>query len=188
MGAFGPPPPFQYHPQYLLYEEGTSWHSDDLYTVTRRIIALLPKRLVSAYRLLCRGVTKHHEARMDEVAQWFAEVDKRFGFRIPNIYERMIATGQFEYLRALESTGTLTGQAIYDMIGNHFDADALVLRIFTLIWDWARGATIPPPPPALPPARILCIYQEVAQQVRAHGLEPAVFSFPERHRGNGWAH
>ena len=93
------------------------------------------------------------------VAQWFAERDKKHGFRIPDNYERMLATGQFEYFRALEGTGALGGQAMYDLLGNHFDADALVLRIFSLIWDWATGGAIPPPPPAHPPARILGLYQ-----------------------------
>ena len=172
-------PPFQYHPQYLVYQEGTSWHSDDLRTVARRIMALLPAALHPSYRLLCKGATKHHEDEMDTLAQWFAEKDSKLGFRIPNIYERMIATGQFDYLKSLQSLGSLTGQAVYDMVGNHFDADALILRIFPLLWDWARGAAIPKPPPALPPARILCIYQEVAQRVRTCGLEPSVLSpFP----------
>ena len=122
----------------------------------------------------CRGVTRGRDAEMEEVARWFAERDKKYGFRIPNNYERMLATGQFEYFRALEGTGFINGQAMYDLLGNHFDADALLLRVFSLIWSWATGGGVPLPPPAHPPAHILGLFQEVARQVRSHGLEPAV--------------
>ena len=63
---------------------------------------------------------------------------------------------------------------MYDMLGNHFDADAMLLRIFSLVWTWAAGEELPSPPAPHPPAQILALFQDVTRQVRSHGLEPDV--------------
>ena len=164
------PPPWQYHPHYLVYEDGTSWHNDNMYVITSRIRNLLPLALRPAFRLLCRGFPREKEGEVLPVVRWIEANGKRCGFRIPNVHERMAATGQFDYLNSL----ALPARGLYDMTGNHFDPDALILRIITLMWDWARGVELPEPPVPLHPPFLHRNLDAVASMVRAHGLEPEV--------------
>ena len=58
----------------------------------------------------------------------------------------------------------LTGRVLYDLTGNHFDEDALVLKVFPLIWDWARGADLPAPPRPLHQQQHDRIFQAVRER------------------------
>ena len=134
-------PTYQYHPRHLLYYEdpGQGWHAGALADAQRRLKKLLPKHLHAAFRLLWHGCPRDQEESILPVARWIQAYGTRLGFRVPNAVERARVTGRGAYLLALG----LNEAQLYDLVGNHFDPDALILRIGPLLQAWANGSCPP---------------------------------------------
>ena len=87
--------------------------------------------------------------------------------------ERARATGRGPYLRALG----LTDRQLYDLIGNHFDPDAVLMRITPAIGDWLlRGAYEGPRP--VSPAELTRIYRQAQAEVRRMNIPAEDSPFP----------
>merc|ERR1711923_272991 len=88
-------------------------------------LKILPRHLHAAFRLLCRGCPRDQVDSILPVARWINTYGARLGFRVPNAAERARATGRGAYLSSLD----LSEAQLYDLVGNNFDPDALILRI-----------------------------------------------------------
>ena len=69
-------------------------------------------------------------------ARWVEEAGARVGVRVATVAERVRSTGREGYLRALG----LSPRQLFDVVGNHFDPDAVILRMFGALREWADGA------------------------------------------------
>ena len=135
---------------------------------------MMPAHLLPAFRLLCTApnVREHEEAIMP-VINWMESEGPQAGFRIPNVDERARATGRGPYLQALG----LTARQLYDLIGNNFDPDAVLMRISPAVGDWLlRGAYEGPPP--VPPAELMRIFLQVQAEVRQANIPAEDSPFP----------
>ena len=63
----------------------------------------------------------------------------------------------------------LTERQLFDLVGNHYDPDALLVRTRHLMGAWLLGHAVPTARP-VPPHRILQIYQDLRQAVAARGI------------------
>ena len=165
--ARGRPPEFrastyQYHPNHLLFSDdpGCGWRVGDLESVKTRVRNLLPAHLHEGFRALCAG-QRDDEHDAIPVARWIEAHGRRHGFRVPHAIERARATGQGAYLQQLQ----LEPRQLYDAVGNHFDPDALAIRMALVIEDvLVRGDT--QPHTFLDPSALATIYQRLADHVR----------------------
>ena len=132
---------YQYHPRHLLYHENPEqgWHAGVLADAHKRLKQHIPKHLQASFKLLWHGCPREQEDSTLPAARWINTHGTRLGFRVPNAGERARATGRGAYLSSLK----LTEAQLYDLVGNHFDPDALILRIGPLLRAWARGACPP---------------------------------------------
>ena len=155
-------PTYQYHPKHLLFanDNDSGWHAGDLESVKTRVRQLLPPHLHDGFRTLCSGQRDDEYAAI-QVARWIEANGRRYGFRIPHAVERARATGQGAYLQQLQ----LGPRQLYDAVGNHFDPDALAIRMALAVEDvLVRGDT--PAHVFLDPHALLTIYQRLAATVR----------------------
>ncbi len=134
-----------YHPKHLLYRHASphEWHGGDWTRVHKYMASLLPSHLKSAFAALLTGPTRDKEQEALAAVEWMEEEGRQLGFRIPTAAERARAIGQADYmglLRGSEGAG-FTDRDLFDWTGNHFDPDALALRIGTAI---ASGAAAQP--------------------------------------------
>ena len=82
------------------------------------------------------------------------------------------------YLQALG----LTDRDLYDLVGNHFDPDAVLVRVSRAVGDWLlRGAYAGPEP--VPPAELTKIFQQVQAEVRRARVPAADSPYPGDLRG-----
>ena len=163
----GGPPEFrastyQYHPKHLLFsvDPEYGWHAGDLDSVKTRVRNLLPAHLHDGFRALCAG-QRDEEHDAIPVARWIEAHGRRHGFRVPHAIERARATGQGAYLQQLQ----LGPRQLYNAVGNHFDPEALAIRMALAIEDvLVRGDT---QAHAFPdPQALIVIYQRLADHVR----------------------
>ena len=63
----------------------------------------------------------------------------------------------------------LTERQLFDLVGNRYDPDALLVRTRHLMDVWLLGHAVPSARPA-PPRRILQVYQDLRQEVSARGI------------------
>ena len=164
---------FQYHPRMLLYRTDSHWHDGDLDSVCTRMRRLMPSHLRSGFRRLCSNNTRMGEDEVIEVVHWMEREGRVLGFRIPHATERARATGRAPYLLGLG----LNEHQLYDLVGNHFDPDALLLRMGPAVQGWLLQRSFAGPTP-VPPHRIMQIYQEVRTHVMADGVPTEATPFP----------
>ena len=67
--------------------------------------------------------------------RWMEQCGEGLGFRVPNPAERARATGRGGYYAALG----LSQRGLFDLVGDHLDPDALLVRIGDPIVAWLHG-------------------------------------------------
>ena len=68
--------------------------------------------------------------------RWVEVAGAGQGIPVPNVAERLRSTGRGAYLSSLR----LGPRELFDLVGNHFDADALIIRLAGPIRRWQTGA------------------------------------------------
>ena len=169
---------FQYHPAHLVYRVGSEWHGGDLYSVHRRMVQAAPEDVRPGLRVLWRGEARQSEDVALVAVRWIERCGDALGFRAPRATERARATGRGDYLVALG----LPERGLYDLVGDHFDPDALLVRILGPIRAWARGEAAAAPDP-LEPRELMRIYARVRNEVVRSGCQAAAGPFPDDLRG-----
>ena len=107
-------------------------------------------------------------------ARWIERDGQLHGFRAPTPEERARVTGRGDYLLALG----LSPRGLFDLVGDHFDPDALLLRL-RCVYGWLRGGQLPPPPAAAPgPHAILRAYATLRRAVLANGVPAEETPYP----------
>ena len=123
----------QYHPKHLIYSTTSThdWHGGTLARVQRHLGTLIPDDLRDGYQLLLRGAPRDRENDILPVVGWMQQHGAAMGFRTPTAQERARATGHSVYLNDLlhVGQGSFTERDLYDWTGNHFDPDAIVIRV-----------------------------------------------------------
>ena len=165
---------YQYHPRFLLYKARTPWHLGTLPTVVRRIEEALPADLRPAFQHLVLGRARQHERDTLRVARWIETHGATHGFRTPNPRERARATGRGPYLTSLG----LSDKQLYDAVGNHFDADALIVRLAGPISDWCQGHSSGTHT-FLPPSQLYRAYMRLRREVIQANCAACTHPFPE---------
>ncbi len=127
--------------------------------------SLLPQHLKDSFAALLTGPRREREQEALAVVDWMEEDGRQLGFRVPSAHERARATGQGDYLTRLRNTAGagFTDRDLFDWTGNHFDPDALVLRIGTA---FAAG-TVNRPHTYLDPPAVLRGYDALKRRVAA---------------------
>ncbi len=125
------------------------------------------------------GVIWRNETRRDEcgaivAVRWMEQCGEGLGFRVPNPAERARATGRGGYYAALG----LSQCGLFDLVGDHLDPDALLVRIGDPIVAWLNGGGVPDPPPVVTPTALRAIYARVAVQVEQGGCPVERDPFP----------
>ena len=140
---------------------------------------MMPSHLLPAFRLLCaaQNVREHEDDMMPDV-YWMEREGRQLGFRVPNAGERARATGRGPYLQALD----LTDRELYDLVGNHFDPDAVLVRISRAVGDWLLHGTYAGPAP-VPPAELTRIFHQVQTEVRRARIPVEDSAYPSDLRG-----
>ena len=166
---------YQYHPRHLLYWVDSHWHAGTLMGVHRRMTELAPLEVRHGLGVIWRGEARQDEASAIMAARWIERDGAGLGFRTPNHVERARATGRGAYLGALG----LTPRQLYDMVGDHFDPDALLVRVLGPLRSWLAGGAIPDAPPPLEPGALLRIYARVRFRVLREGCPAEPGPFPD---------
>ena len=166
MGSRLPPPDplpsyFQGHPQHCLYEVGHHlfWHEFAMHTVEHRIQRLLPPSLHGAFRKVCRGDTRDHEAEVRGYSEWLMREGPQHGVRFPNLAERARSTGRPEYLAGLH----LSEYELFQVTGNYFDPDALRYRVLAPLTHAILTGCLAPAP--LNPAALAVAYDRIMRGI-----------------------
>ena len=116
-------------------------------------------------------------------ARWVDDVGPRVGVRVATVAERVRSTGREGYLLALG----LSPRQLFNVVGNHFDPDAVIMRMMGALREWADGARYRCEVPS--PAALLESYEGirrwvVQQQAQTGGWvgagqTPVAHPFPE---------
>ena len=165
---------YQYHPRHLLYRTDSAWHAGDLISVHRRMLALAPAEVRPGLEVIWRGQARRDEASGVTAARWIEQYGEAHGFRTPRPEERARATGRGTYLVALGHSP----RRLYDLVGDHFDPDALLLRVVVPMREWLAGGNLPAPAPAIAPRAALRVYAQVRRAVVAAGYPAEPGPFP----------
>jgi hypothetical protein len=151
-------------------------------SIIRRIIRRMPVDIGVLYRRLTHAgnISIGFEREVEPALEWIDNHGREAGFRVPTAHERARATGRYEYLDALCEGSDMQ---LYNVVGNHFDPDALSCRIYGPLRTLLEG-----PRDArhayLEPADLAGLYyglaREVGQQTASiRGQEPT--PIPVRH-------
>ena len=167
-------PTYQYHPRFLLYQAHSAWHLGTLHTVARRIHEALPGDLQTPFQHLLLGRTCPHEQAATQLTRWIETQGPGLGFRPPNPRERARATGRGHYLAALG----LNPRQLYDAVGNHSDADAIIIRVADTLREWQLGQPSPPGRYAAP-AHLHRQYMLLRRDVLQANYPACTHPFPE---------
>ena len=143
----------QYHPKHLVYDTSSAhdWHGGTLKRVQRHLGSLIPHDLQGGYQLLLGGAPRDRESDILPVVRWMQQHGVANGFRPPTALERARATGHSTYLSDLlrVGRGSFSERDLYDWTGNHFDPDAIVIRILeplrALTGSFLGHDFLPPP-------------------------------------------
>ena len=136
---------FQYLPRYLLYRTDADAILRDtvLCAVARHIGRVLPASLQAPWAAFCAG---NRQAADEQAAipafEWISQHGGENGFRPPNTRERSRAMGVDAYMDALARCGPLSDRDIYDVQGDAFDPDAVLLRVGAPLLHWLRGGNL----------------------------------------------
>ncbi len=171
---------YQYQPQGLVYrragpECGFDWHGCSLDQVRSRILRVMPADVGRRYSRMLRGNLSHREEEWVVPAmEWIEREGPRHGVRTPSPRERARATGRGQYLEELR----LSDRDLYNAVGNHFDPDALRMRLREPLRVLAAGAqsTLHEFPA---PADLATIYRGLARNVREEGIPVQPAPFPQ---------
>jgi hypothetical protein len=159
-----------YHPKHLLYRYDAphAWHGGDWGRVHKLMATLLPEHLKASFAALLDGPQRRNEQAALAVVEWIEAEGRQLGFRVPSPAERARSVGQYEYLTRLRNTpgAGFTDRDLFDWTGNHFDPDALGLRIATAL----NSGVAHQPYSYLDPASILAGYDELKRTVAAEGV------------------
>ena len=126
---------YQYHPRHLLYRVDSHWHFGTLVDITARLRRLLNAAQSNGLSLVLNGNWRHCEREALEYVRWVEAHGREHGLRVANVAERVRSTGRERYLRRLG----LTDRELFDLVGNHFDPDALIVCLLGPLEAWARG-------------------------------------------------
>ena len=166
---------YQYHPRHLLYSVDSHWHTGTLMEMYRRMAALAPSEVWHGLGVIWRGESRQDENSAIMAARSIEHEGAGLGFRPPNCVERARATGRGAYLGALG----LTARQLYDLVGDHFDPDALVIRVLSPLRNWLAGGALPEAPPPLSPGELLRVYARVRARVLREGCPTESGPFPD---------
>ena len=169
-------PECQHHPRFLLYHVGAEWHSGTLDSVHHRMAAAAPPDVCPGLRAIWSGGARQHEASAVAAARWIGRDGTALGFRTPNAEERARATGRAAYVAALG----LTARQLYDLVGDHSDPDALLVRIAGPLRAWLLHGDRPAPPAPLAPDAVLRAYAQLRRQVIRGGCPRPVWAIASR--------
>ena len=98
---------------------------------TRSLRRTMPSDIRGLYRILLGGQIAYDDERgMGPVMDWIHNEGPRLGYRVRNPEERARATGRAQYFAARG----LSDVQLYNAVGNHFDPDALRIRMKSLGW------------------------------------------------------
>ena len=161
-----------------MYRVGSDWHGGDLHSVYRRMVQAAPEDARPGLGVLWRDEARQSEDVALVAVRWIERCGEALGFRVPRATERARATGRGDYLVALG----LPERGLYDLVGDHFDPDALLVRIRGPIRAWARGEAAVAPDP-LEPRDLMRIYARVRNEVIRSGCRAEAGPFPDDLRG-----
>ena len=125
---------YQYHPARCLY--AGDWHGLSMAQVVERMHGYLDDRQRVGFDLVRQGAPRPREEEALVYARWVEEAGARVGVRVATVAERVRSTGREGYLLALG----LSPRQLFDVVGNHFDPDAVILRMYGALREWADGA------------------------------------------------
>ena len=162
----------QYHPRHLVYSTTSShdWHGGTLARVQHHLGGLIPAELRDSYQLLLRGAPRDRESETLPIVGWMQQHGTALGFRTPTAQERARATGHSVYLNDLLriGQGSFTERDLYDWTGNHFDPDAVVIRI---LGPLRAAAGRPPAHTFLSPPALLAGYYALRDRIAGEGFQ-----------------
>ena len=175
------PSTFYLHPKHLLYRpsEATPWDLMDPEAAGRRIeqLLLLPGAAdgfpgaLSGLQVVLRWGRAPARARVydsgDEnlamdFGRWLVERGRAQGVRPLTADERADATGYGTFFRDLG----LSGPALYDAVGTHFDPCSFMRRCYPLLQAWGAGS-LPTPPAAPSPADLDRMARQLRQDIQS---------------------
>ena len=161
-----------------MYRVGSDWHGGDLHSVYRRMVQAAPEDARPGLEVLWRGEARQREDVALVAVRWIERCGEAMGFRVPRATERARATGRGEYLMALG----MPERGLYDLVGDHFDPDALLVRLRGPIRAWARGEAAAVPG-LLEPSELARVYGRVRREVIRSGCRAEAWPFPDDLRG-----
>ena len=172
----------QCHAQCLIYryadnDSNLDWHAWPQSQVRNRILNTVPPELRNLYRRLLnpgqRGLSYDDERRLEPLMAWIDGQGPGLGYRVPVPIERARSTGRINYLTALR----LNEVQLFNVVGNHFDSDALRARIKGPLRKIT--STIEQRQHALPsPADLAVIFHSVAWEVTRLQIPVVASAFP----------
>ena len=138
------------------------------------MLAMAPPEVRHGLGVIWRGQSRDDESSGIAAARWIERHGGSLGFRTPLPEERARATGRGAYLMELGHSP----RQLYDLVGDHFDPDALLLRVVVPMRDWLHGSSLPAPPPAPTPREVLRLYGQLRQRVIEAGYPAEAGPFP----------
>ena len=134
---------------------------------------LPPECQAACSRLLGGGPSWTDEGEAVPLMEWIDEQGRAHGVRIPTMQERVTSTGRADYLNGLGPSGV----AMYNLVGNHFDVDALRGRIESVLQGWRPTAS--ERRWALPtPMELAVQYRALVRRARGPGIRTEAHPFP----------
>ena len=124
-----------YHPRHLLYHRESHWHCGTYDDIVRRLRRQLDAPSRAGLDAILAGDARRREPVALAFVAWVEQEGERHGIRIPNASERARSTGRGDYIANLG----LGQREVFDLVGNHFDADALIVRLAGPMRGWLRG-------------------------------------------------
>ena len=105
------------------------------------------------------GAVRQREDEALACVRWVDTEGPRVGVRVATVEERVRSTGREGYLLALG----LPARRLFDVVGNHFDPDAVIMRMMGALREWAEGARYRCEVPS--PAALLRNYEGISRWV-----------------------
>ena len=168
----------QYHVQALVFRQARTdqdfdWHGLSYEQIRQRVLNIMPSEVRAVYLPVLRGgLTREQELSAQLAVTWIEDHGRELGFRVPSPSERARSTGRGEYLEALQ----LSPNQLYNAVGNHFDADALRVRLLRPLQQLFATGDIHRHK-FMAPADLAIVYQIIAARVNREHIptEPAAF-------------
>ena len=162
-----------YHPRHLLYHRDSHWHCGTYADILRRMRGRLSPAARAGLDAIVAGDARRREATAQAFVDWVEAEGPRYGVRVPNAAERARSTGRGNYILSLG----LTERGVFDLVGNHFDPDALTIRLAGPLRQWRQGDRTRHQ--FLHPAPLLHIFGQVRAWVISQGAPAERQPFPD---------